>query len=269
MSENVNAMTERLLVDAGISSGMRVVDIGCGSGEVSLLLAKIVGESGQVFGIDMDAQALITARMRAHDNNLSNITFMQSDLSRSLPELDSFDAAVGRRVLMYLPNPIDVIRRIIKVLRPGGIVVFQESDSTMVPGRLTSMPLHEQVNTWIWQTVEREGADIHMGFHLPSILEEAGLSVEHVRAEAVIQGQGTHYPLTTIVRAMLPRIVQHGVASDAEIDLETLELRLKAERSTSTVYVSDMAFGAWARKPLVTPVNPTKETDVMTIGVPL
>ena len=104
---------------------------------------------------------------------------------------------------MYLPNPVDVIRRITTALRSGGVVVFQESDSTMVPGRLTPMPLHEQVNVWIWQTVEREGADIHMGFNLPFILEQAGLSVEHVRAEAVIQWQHTHYPLSTVVRAML------------------------------------------------------------------
>jgi len=71
MSENVNAMTERLLVDAGITNGMRVVDIGCGSGEVSLLLSKIVGEGGQVLGIDQDAQSLIAARVRARDQNFS------------------------------------------------------------------------------------------------------------------------------------------------------------------------------------------------------
>ena len=250
MGESENSMTERLLVDAGITSGMRVLDIGCGRGEVSLLLAKLVGEGGQVLGIDQDAQTLITARERVRDQNLSNITFLQNNLSGPLPNLDPFDAAVGRRVLMYLPNPVDAIRYITAAVRTGGILVFQEIDSTMVPSRLIPLPLHDQIIDWIWKTVEREGADIHMGFNLPSILEQAGLTVEHVRAEAVIQGQNTHYPLAFVVRAMLPRILKHGVASEKDIDIGTLEQRLTAERTAAnSVYVSDMAFGAWARKP--------------------
>jgi len=245
-----NSMTERLLVDAGITSGMRVIDIGCGSGEVSLLLARLVGEGGQVLGIDRDAQSLTTARERAHDQNRHNVSFLQCELSEPVPGLVQFDAIVGRRVLMYLPNPVDAIRCLITALRPSGVVVFQESDSTMVPGRLAPLPLHDQVIGWMWQTVEREGANIHMGFDLPSVLDQAGLIVEHVRAEAVIQGQDTHPPLAHIVRAMLPRIIKHGVADEKEMDIETLEQRLAAERlAANSVYVSDMAFGAWARKP--------------------
>jgi hypothetical protein len=90
---------------------------------------------------------------------------------------------------------------------------------------------------------------IGFGFSLPSVLEKAGLAVESVRAEAIIQGQNTHYPLATIVRAMLPRIIQHGVATETEIDIVTLEQRLKAERPQNVVYVSDISFGVWARKP--------------------
>jgi ubiquinone/menaquinone biosynthesis C-methylase UbiE len=250
MADNVNSMTQRLLVDAGIVTGMRVVDIGCGNGEVSLLLAKLVGEGGEVIGLDLDEKSLTAARKRVHQQNLSNVTFIKSDLSGPLPQLAPFDALVGRRVLMYLPDPVNTIRRFTAALRPGGLAVFQESDSTLVPGRRVPMPLHEQVSRWVWQTVEREGGDIHIGFALQSILEQSGLIVEHVRAEAVIQGQNTHYPLAFIVRAMLPRIIEHEVANVAEIDIETLEQRLSAERmAANSIFVSDMAFGAWARRP--------------------
>ena len=249
MSPNVNTITERLLIDAGISTGMRVLDVGCGSGEVSLILASMVGSSGEVLGIDRDEKSIVVARERVQGLNLSNVTFLKSELSEPLPEFGLFDAAVGRRILMYLPNPVDTIRHIKTALQPAGVLVFQESDSTMVPGRLKSLPLHEQVNDWIWRTVEREGANIHMGFDLPSTFEQAGLVVESIRAEAIIQGQNTHYPLATIVRAMLPRIIQHGVATETEIDIETLDQRLKEERPPSLVYVSDMTFGVWARKP--------------------
>lgn len=244
-----NSITERLLTDAGIVPEMRVIDIGCGSGEVSLLLRRLVGESGQVIGIDQDARVLTIASERAQEQNFHNVSFLQADLATPMSELTSFDALVGRRVLMYLADPVSTIQNLADSLKTGGIAVFQESDSTMVPGRKAPLPLHDQVISWMWQTVEREGANIHMGVDLPSVLEQAGLAIEHVRAEAVIQGQGTHYPLSYIIRAMLPRITKHGVATESEIDIETLEQRLAAERaSTKSAYVSDMAFGVWARK---------------------
>ncbi len=250
MTDVVGKMTERLLVDAGITLGMRVLDVGCGSGDVALLLAKQVGESGQVVGIDQDVQALAAASVRVRQLALANVTFTQGDISALSPDLAPFDAVVGRRVLMYLPKPVDVLRRIAAVVRPGGRVVFQEHDSIMVPGRVTPMPMHEQVHAWIWQTVQREGANIHMGFDLPIVLAQAGLAVEHVRAEAVIQTPDVPYRVAAIVRAMLARIVRQGVAREQDVDIETLEQRLTAERvEANAVYVSDMVFGAWARKP--------------------
>ncbi len=119
----------------------------------------------------------------------------------------------------------------------------------MTPGRIGHLPLHDKVTRWIMQTVEREGANAHMGFVLPKTLQDAGLIVQHICAEAVIQGQEGHYPLAFIVRAMLPRIVRSGVATESEVDIETLEQRLSTERPLNMVYISDMAFGVWAIKP--------------------
>ena len=83
------------------------------------------------------------------------------------------------------------------------------------------------------------------------MLRAAGLEVEHVRAEASLQTRAQPYPVGFIVRAMLSRIVAHGVATAAEMDVDTLEERLTEERErTDATYVVDLAFGAWARKPV-------------------
>ena len=240
--------TKQLLQDAGIVPGMRVLDIGCGSGDVTFLVSDLTRDSGTVVGIDADQRAIVAAEALAESRHCSNVSFVQGDLSELIPEIGEFDAVVGRRILMYLPDPTEVIRRIAQAVRPGGVFVFQESDSTLVPGRTVSMPLHDRVVGWIWKTVECEGADIQMGFHLPGVMQNAGLVVDHIRAEPIIQGQGTHYPLHLVIQAMLPRITQRGVASEAEIDIETLERRLAAERTAGAVYVSDMAFGVWGHK---------------------
>jgi hypothetical protein len=166
-----------------------------------------------------------------------------------VPALDRFDAAVGRRVLMYLDDPAETLGCIVEKLKPGGLLAFQESDSTMVPVSLVPMPLHDKVVNWIWKTVEREGADIHMGFNLPSVFKRAGVVTEHIRSEPVIQGQGSHFSLEFIIRAMLPRIIKYKVATEAEIDMKSLGQRLSMERPDDAIYISDIAFGIWGRKP--------------------
>jgi len=241
--------TQQLLQDAGIVPGMKVLDLGCGSGDVTFIVSELTGSSGAVVGIDADQHAIAAAQAQAKSRQCSNVSFIQGNIAELTAQPCEFDAVVGRRVLMYLPGPAEAIRRISQAVRPGGVFVFQESDSTLVPGRTLAMPLHDRVVGWIWTTVAREGADTHMGFHLPQAMTDAGVVVDHIRAEPIIQGQGTHHPLHRIVRAMLPRITKHGVASEAEIDIETLEQRLAAERPVGAVYVSDMAFGAWGHKP--------------------
>ena len=232
--------TDQLLVDAGVARGMRVIDLGCGGGDVSCLLAKLVGTEGQVIGVDRDGPSVARARENADSRGLSNATFVQQDLSEPLPEPHSFDAAVARRVLMYLPSPVDTLRRVAAALRSGGLAIFQEADATMTPGRHRAFPLHDRVNEWILQTVAREGANVHMGFDLPGVLAQAGLDVEHVRAVAEIE-YGADHSLFAITRAMQARIIQQGVATEAEIDIETLEGRLSAERTeVGSIYVRSM-----------------------------
>jgi ubiquinone/menaquinone biosynthesis C-methylase UbiE len=230
--------------------GMRVLDVGCGTGDVSLLAAEFVGASGSVLGLDREAAPLEIARRRTRESNLRNVMFAQGDLSGSLGELGLFDAIVGRRVLMYQANIIDTVRKLASSLRPGGLFVFQEHDTTMVPASRPAMPLHFKVQDWIKETIKREGADLHMGFNLNGVLSQAGLLVEHVRAEAIVQTPTQKYPVASITRAILPRIVKYGVATEVEVDIDTLDERLDRERlNMNATYVGDMMFGVWARKP--------------------
>lgn len=248
-------MMERLLVDAGVGPGMRVLDAGCGRGDISFMAARLVGVEGHVLGVDRDPDAIAAARQRAREPGEAEITFEVADLSALSPDHHGqFDAIVGRRVLMYQRDPTEAIRALARTLRPGGLVVFQEHDTTMVPASIVPLPLHERAHAWMWRTVELEGANLHMGFELVSVFERAGLTAVQVRAEAVVhtpaQASTLHHTTGKIIRAMLPRIVKQGVATEAEIDVDTLDDRLTAERlAANATYVSDMVFGAWARKP--------------------
>lgn len=242
--------TRRLLVDAGITDGMRVLDVGCGSGDVALMAAVIVGGQGEVVGVDLDPAALAMARQRVSELGVANVSFVEGGFAASDASEALFDAVVGRRVLMYQREPIESVMALARRVRPGGLVVFQEHDASTMPASRVPMPLHRQVQQWMRETVTAEGANIHIGFDLHSMFSQAGLLVGEVRAEAIVLTADQLYPAAAIIRAMMPRILRYGVATEREIDIDTLEQRLAEERLTvGATYLADMMFGIWARKP--------------------
>lgn len=239
--------TKRLLKDGGITFGMRVLDIGCGAGDVSMMVAELVGATGMVVGIDRDNTAIGIAKQRA--GAVSTVSFYECDVGEIPKELSCFDAIVGRRVLIYQKDVIAVLKNLNTVLKPNGIMVFQEHDATMCPMSVLNMPLHAKVQSWMTDTIIAEGANTRIGFDLRSALIAAGFEVTHVRAEALVQTPEQPYAAGAIVKAIMPRIIAQGVATAEEIDIETLQARLDEERrNTECVYIADMMFGFCSRK---------------------
>lgn len=250
MSDAAEDLTRRLLADAGLAEGMRVLDVGCGRGDVAFLAARLVGARGQVLGIDRNRAPIETARARARELGLDHVRFAEADLARLPPGYGPFDAVVGRRVLMYQPDAVGALSSLAGALVTGGLILLQEHDTTAMPICRPSLPLHERVHGWIRETVAREGADLHMGLGLAAALGRAGFAVERVRAEATVLTPGQTHPIGPIIRAMLDRIVGQGVATAEEIGVDTLDDRLAAERrDADATCVWETVFGAWARKP--------------------
>lgn len=242
--------TTRLLLDAGIGPGMRVLDVGCGNGEVSLLLAELVGEDGAVVGIDQSSAALASAQQREAPTGAASLLFVAADLNVPPASLGLFDAVVGRRVLMYQADALKAVRALARQLLPGGVMVFQEHDTTLAPASLEPFPLHRKATRWLQRMLAAEGADLQCGFHLHATLSQAGLSVQDLRAECLVQTPDNDMGLAAIIRACLPRIIALGVATPRQVGIDTLHARLEVERRQAQgIYIGDVMFGCWARKP--------------------
>jgi ubiquinone/menaquinone biosynthesis C-methylase UbiE len=153
-------LTEDVLRRAGIAPGMRVLDVGCGVGDVSLLAAELVGPSGAVLGIDRSAEATATAGRRAAAAGRGWVRFAAAELDAFSTD-EKFDALIGRLILLYLPDPAAALRRLCRHLRPGGIVAFQE----MAMPLFRSVPDGPQFRWcigWILDTLARAGCDTDM-----------------------------------------------------------------------------------------------------------
>jgi SAM-dependent methyltransferase len=241
--------TKVILERAGLGPGMRVLDVGSGVGDVAFIAAEIVGPSGTVIGIDRSDVALARARERAAERGLDNVEFHQGDLQDWRPNA-SFDAAIGRLVLLYVDDPAQAVERVASMVRPGGVVTFMEYDMAAVES-VPSLPLVEQVREWICEGFARTGHDPRLGIRLGVILESAGLS--GARAIALRDFLPPSSPVVPamaagVVRSLLPALEQHSIATAAEVDLATLEVRLRDELQSRRAFVTPPALiGGWAR----------------------
>ena len=140
----LNPLSDQLLRRAGLSAGLRVLDIGCGVGELSMVAARLVGRRGCVTGIDIDEGALALAAARAREQGLDHIDFARSDCGTYRTDA-SYDAVIGRHILIHTPDPPGVVGLAHSLLNPGGVAVFQEFDFSVVHRPFPEAPLYERI----------------------------------------------------------------------------------------------------------------------------
>jgi SAM-dependent methyltransferase len=228
---------------------MRVLDVGCGAGDVSLLLARMVGPSGAVVGVDRSEEAIAMATARAQAMGLAHVRFSQGDIEDI--SLDQpVDAAVGRFVLMYSSEPSNALRRVAANVRPGGIVAFQEMNVAEAKS-FPQVDLFEQSMRLIIETLHREKVKTLMGLGLYRTFVEAGLPPPQMIMGARVEGSPDslgYQVVAQVVKSLLPVMEKLGNANEKEMQIETLTQRLRDEvLSRGAVIVLPPLVGAWTR----------------------
>ena len=246
-------ITGRLLRDAGLFTGMKVLDIGSGAGDVAFAAAELVGSEGEVLGVDMNPEILETARTRAQAAGLTNVQFVAGD-AQTLGLPNDFDALIGRLVLMYLPDPVATLKQLATHLRPGGIVAFQEVDFTTYSSiARPDTPMMNQLAEWGVEVFRRSGANVGMGLDLYSTFVDAGLPEPSLQYTAPVGGPEAwigYQFIANAFRSILPLLERFGIATAEEVDLETLAQQLRAEVVASKrPLILPPHITAWAQLP--------------------
>jgi len=237
--------TERLFREAGIATGHRVLDLGAGVGDVTLIAAQIVGSSGAVVGIERDARSVDRARARMEAAGLMNVTLVQSDAAEFTCD-EMFDAAVGRYILMFLPDPVSVVRSIARFVRPGGILAFQEPDWTRFLEEAARLPLWSAGASLLVETFHRCGTNTDMGNALSRTFQQAGLSAPAVRTDCLI---GSEVWLPDCLHSMRPKMTELGLSLEVLGDFETLSERLSGEVSAHQARIPlPSIVSAWSQR---------------------
>lgn len=249
----INPITEQLFQRSGISAGMHVLDVGSGVGDVALIAARLVGPTGAVTACDLDAAALSVLAARAEAEGLRNITTVTGDINElGLPS--HFDVVTGRHILIHLPDPKRFLASALELLRPGGLVVFQEFDFSVRHASHPPTPLRDELLR-IFERLFALAGRGNIGTQLPALFVALGLADIDARAEYVIDTGGPasryHEWFADSMRSVLPRAQAAGVAG--ELDIDTLETRLREEAlAAGSVLPSAAMVGVTARKPRTT-----------------
>lgn len=247
----VDPITRRFFRDAGIVPGMRVLDVGSGVGHVSFLVADLVGDVGEVVGVDRASPALAVARARAIAEARGNVRFLQGDPAEMAFD-GAFDAVVGRYVLMFQPDPAAMLRKLSAHVRRGGVVAFHEVDWDGVES-FPPVPRYDQCCRWIVETLRALGTETRMGTKLHATFLAAGLRAPAIRLEAVMGGHGGPNTadavllIAGLVETLLPEMERLGIATAADVGVETLVERVCDEMSVGTAVIAGRSeIGAWS-----------------------
>jgi SAM-dependent methyltransferase len=191
-----------------LRAGMRLIDVGCGPGTITVGLAAAVAP-GEVLGIDLEPAMIDRARTLADEQGLTNVRF-EVGRAEELPAPDaSFDAAFEHTLLEHVPDPLRVLREMRRVLRPGGVVGLADGDwGTMLvepplPAMADALALYERV----WR---HNGGNARLGRHQRALMRQAGLRPGETTA------RGDSYPpqaADALVAVFLgPRIADQAIA---------------------------------------------------------
>ena len=239
--------TARALERAGLSRGMTCLDLGCGGGDVTYELARIVAPEGRVTGVDFDEVKIGLARQGASERGLATAEFRPLDVL-TWDEESRYDFIYCRFLLTHLKNPLDALRRMLRALRPGGSALVEDIDYSGSFGYPPSAAMDTYERLYA-AAAARRGCDADIGPKLYGMLRDAGFrSVEfEIVQPAFASGEGKRLAVLTLVN-IADAVLAEGLASREELDSAIEELGRYTD-DERTIVGAPRVFQVLGRRP--------------------
>jgi len=243
LSRLMRPTTLGLFERIGLRTGLVCLDVGCGGGDVTFDLARIVGAAGRVLGIDIDETVLELTRGEAAALRLGNVEFRKSGIMDG--DIGSgFDIVYARFLLTHLNDPLSALVKMGRALKPGGLVVVEDIDFTGHFCHPKSTAFWRFVELYS-QTVRRRDGDPNIGPRLPRLLIDLGCEGVQIN---VVQPAGIEgevkliHPIT--MESITNAVLASGLSTQKEVEDIITEL-YKLARDSRTVMSLPRVVQAW------------------------
>jgi SAM-dependent methyltransferase len=244
-----SAETETMLDQIPVQTGWQCVDLGCGPRGILGALARRVGPSGSVVGLDTDPAQLAAAGEFAKASGYTNVSLAEGDAyATGLPRA-SFDLVHARFMLTPLGREEALLKEMVALARPGGTVALQESDSSSYISD-PPQPAWDRLRELTVAAFALGGGEYDTGRHLYGILRRAGLENIHVRPAVLALPDGhpfRRWPLQS-VGALRTRMIEWGLTTEAELE-SLLAAGEEIANDDDIFLLSFMVVQAWGQKP--------------------
>jgi SAM-dependent methyltransferase len=234
-----------LLLRAGIKPGMRVADLGCGTGMTTQLLAALVGPTGEVVGVDYSAAQVEQARALL-PAGLANVRFVQASATDTGLPRESFDLVYCRFLLIHLSDPESALREMRQLLKPEGIIAVEDGDLTSA-GSEPASKLQEFSNLF-GALGPKWGVDYTLGRRLFHMVLDAHFSHVEITFNQPVFAQGENKRLLELsVAEAGPSFVAAGLLSEEQLTDSVAEMRRLGDDRTVLAVMPRMSQ-VWGRK---------------------
>jgi SAM-dependent methyltransferase len=238
---------KRFLSQIGIPRGGRAADIGCGTGTMTVWLAKAVGSEGEAVGLDISADQTRIAAQRAFAQGAGNVRFGEASAYETDLPRASFDIVHCRYLLCHLTRPVDALREMASLLKPGGALACFDADLTS----LFSVPpsrAYARVREIFMATGFARGVDYALGLKLPRLFRSCGFAEPEIAfiQPAYFRGEEKRLWEHSFLEAA-PAMITAGTTSQDEVTILAAELAQIAR--DESIFVAQARMPAvWARR---------------------
>jgi SAM-dependent methyltransferase len=239
--------TNQLFDIIGVMDGSRAIEVGCGPLGCLEVLSQRVGPKGSVVGLEISADAVALARRYLADQKIGNVEVRRRDGKATDLPRESFDLATARLVLVNIPEPERIVREMVALVKPGGVVALHEADWGLAFGSHAAL---DRLLGLLVDYSKANGIDPFVGRRLPQMLQATGLV--DVQVNPILHVHPLGHPrrmiLLQFAENLRDRILAQGLISAAEFDESLAAAKLHLE-DPATLVLSNPHIQAWGRKP--------------------